>query len=272
MMYSDPTIFAGYVGSDEAVVHSGEFPTVGVFAPLEKDPQMLMWDPETLSDVKTIADLGKAGVPVRVFPGGFYIDYFLSEGILQESQMDYSYDGSPAGFVAAEGGVAQQGFASAEPYIYENEIGDWGKPVAYELINDAGYPKYAAVVGVKPETITEYADCLTALVPVLQQATVDYYSDPTATNEIILETVETFDTFWVYSPGVAEYSVKAQLETGIVGNGHDDIVGNVDMDRVQRLVDIATGIYANDPEKNIAPGITAADIFTDQFIDPTIGF
>ncbi len=48
MMYSDDTIFAGYVGSDEAVVHSGEFPTVGVFAPLEKDPQMIMWDPEDL--------------------------------------------------------------------------------------------------------------------------------------------------------------------------------------------------------------------------------
>ena len=272
MMYSDETIFAGYVGSDEAVVHSGEFPTVGVFAPLEKDPQMIMWDPETLPDITSIADLGEAGTPIKLFAGGFYIDYFLSEGILKEGQLDYSYDGSPAGFVAAAGTVAQQGFASAEPYIYENEITDWGKKVDYELINDAGYPKYAAVVSVKPESITEYADCLTALVPVLQQATVDYYGDPTETNALILDAVSTYDTFWVYSQGVADFSVATQVEIGLVGNGPDDTVGNVDMDRVTSLVDIATGIYADDDTKNIVDGITADDIFTDQFIDPSIGF
>ena len=272
MMYSDDTIFAGYVGSDEAVVHSGEFPTVGVFAPLEKDPQMIMWDPETLPDISSIADLGEAGTPIKLFAGGFYIDYFLSEGILKESQLDYSYDGSPAGFVAAGGTVAQQGFASAEPYIYKNEITDWGKDVDYELINDAGYPKYAAVVSVKPENIDTYADCLTALVPVLQQAEVDYYASPDETNAVILDAVATYDTFWVYSQGVADFSVETQVEIGLVGNGTDDIVGNVDMDRVQSLVDIATGIYADDAEKNIVDGITAEDIFTDQFIDSSIGF
>ena len=272
MMYSDDTIFAGYVGSDEAVVHSGEFPTVGVYAPLEKDPQMIMWDPEALPDVETIADLGAAGNQIRLFPGGFYIDYFLSEGIVTEGQLDYSYDGSPAGFVAAAGTVAQQGFASAEPYIYENEIPEWGKPVAYQLINDAGYPKYAAVVSVIPENITEYADCLTALVPVLQQATVDYYSSPDETNSLILAAVEAYDTFWLYSQGVADYSVETQVEIGLVGNGTDDIVGNVDVDRVQSLVDIATAMYAEDAEKNIVDGLTADDIFTDQFIDPSIGF
>ncbi len=272
MMYADDTIFAGYVGSDEAVVHSGEFPTVGVFAPLEKDPQMIMWDPETLPDVETIADLGAAGTQIRLFPGGFYIDYFLSEGIVTESQLDYSYDGSPAGFVAAAGTIAQQGFASAEPYIYENEIAEWGKPVAYELINDAGYPKYAAVVSVIPENVTAYADCLAALVPVLQQAEVDYYASPDETNAVILDAVETYDTFWVYSQGVADFSVATQVEIGLVGNGPDDIVGNVDFDRVQSLVDIATAMYGADAEKNIVAGLTAEDIFTDEFIDPAIGF
>ena len=272
MMYSDDTIFMGYVGSDEAVVHSGEFPTVGVYAPLEKDPQMIMWDPATYPDVTSIADLGANGTSIRLFPGGFYIDYFLSEGILKEEQLDYSYDGSPAGFVAAGGTVAQQGFASAEPYIYENEIEDWAKPVDYELINDAGYPKYAAVVSVIPENIDAYEECLTALVPVLQQATVDYYADPADTNAVILDAVETYDTFWVYSQGVADFSVATQVEIGLVGNGPDDTVGNVDMDRLQSLVDIATGIYADDTEKKITEGITAEDIFTDKFIDPSIGF
>jgi hypothetical protein len=35
---------------------------------------------------------------------------------------------------------AQQGFATAEPYIHQNEVSAWGKEVEYQLVNDAGYP------------------------------------------------------------------------------------------------------------------------------------
>jgi hypothetical protein len=272
MLYAEDDILLGYVGNDEAVVHSSTYPTVGIFAPLEKDPQMIMWDPATLTDVDSIADLGEAGTSVRVFPGGYYIDYFIHEGILSAEQIDSTYDGAPDVFVSSGGTIAQQGFASAEPYIYENEISAWGKPVDFELINDAGYPKYAAVVSTKPENVTEYADCFTALVPVLQQAEIDYYADPAETNELILQAVDAYATFWVYSAGVADYSVQTQLDLGLVGNGTDDIVGNVDVDRVQALIDAATEIYGSDTEKNIRTDLTPADLFTDQFIDPSIGF
>ncbi|WP_309709682.1 ABC transporter substrate-binding protein [Pseudolysinimonas sp.] len=272
MLYAEEDILLGYVGNDEAVVHSNTFPTIGIFAPLEKDPQMIMWDPATLTDVESIADLGAAGTSIRVFPGGYYIDYFTSSGVLSADQIDSTYDGAPDVFVASGGTIAQQGFASAEPYIYENEISAWGKPVAYELINDAGYPKYAAVVSTKPENVTEYADCFAALVPVLQQAEVEYYADPTETNEVILAAVDAYATFWVYSAAVAEYSVETQLGIGLVSNGHDDIVGNVDPERVQSLIDIATGMYADDAEKDIRTDLTVEDLFTDQFIDPSIGF
>jgi hypothetical protein len=272
MLYAEPDILLGYVGNDEAVVHSSTYPTVGIFAPLEKDPQMIMWDPATLTDVDSIADLGTAGTSVRVFPGGYYIDYFIHEGILSADQIDSTYDGAPDVFVSSGGTIAQQGFASAEPYIYENEISAWGKPVDFELINDAGYPKYAAVVSTKPENVTDYADCFAALVPVLQQAEVDYYADPAETNDLILQAVDAYATFWVYSQGVADYSVKTQVDLGLVGNGTDDIVGNVDVDRVQALIDAATEIYGSDTEKNIRTDLTPADLFTDQFIDPSIGF
>jgi hypothetical protein len=56
--------------------------------------------------------------------------------------LDPTYNGSFSPFVAAHGTIAQQGIASADPYIYENEIGDWMKPVGFELIHDAGYPNY----------------------------------------------------------------------------------------------------------------------------------
>ncbi len=270
-LYNDESIFMAYVGNDEAIAHSADLPTVGVFAPLEKDPQMVMWDPETYPDVTSIADLGKEDVTIRVFPGGTYIDYFVGTGVLNAGQIDSTYDGAPAVFVSEDGEIAQQGFASAEPFIYKNEVAAWGKDLEYQLINDAGYPKYAAVMSVRPDDVSTYSDCLTALVPVLQQATVDYFADTTATNELVLELVEAYDTGWVYSQEVADYSVKTQLDDGLVGNGPDDTVGNLDPERVQELFDIVTPIYT-DQGLTPAEGLTAEDLYTNEFIDESIGF
>lgn len=271
-MYGDDSIFLAYVGTDEAIAHSTDLPTVGVFQPLEKDPQMIMWDPETYPDVETIADLGDEGATIRVFPGGTYIDYFVGAGVLTADQIDSTYDGTPAVFVSEEGKIAQQGFASAEPYIYENEVDAWGKPVAYQLINDAGFPKYAAMMSVRPDDVDAYADCLKLLVPVMQQAEVDYYDGTLKdqVNTLVLELVDAFDTGWVYSQGVADYSFDTQLEDGIVSNGPDDTLGNFDVDRVQELFDIVVPIYT-DQGIEVADGLTADGLYTNDFVDPSIG-
>jgi hypothetical protein len=270
-MYNDDSIFMAYVGTDEAIAHASDLPTVGVFAPLEKDPQMIMWDPATYPDVKDIAGLGKAGATIRVFPGGTYIDWFVGTGVLSAEQIDSTYDGQPAVFVSEGGKVAQQGFASAEPYIYKNEVPEWGKDVKYQLINDAGYPKYAAVMSLRPDDVKTYSECLTALVPVLQQATVDFYADPAAAETLILKLVDAYDTGWVYSQGVADYSVETQLNDGLAGNGPDSTVGNLDDARVAELFDIVTPIYAKQGF-DIPADLVATDLYTNEFIDESIGF
>jgi len=271
-LYSDDSIFMAYVGTDEAIAHSVDLPTVGVFQPLEKDPQMIMWDPETYPDVETIADLGKTDAPIRVFPGGVYIDYFVGAGVLKAEQIDSTYDGSPAVFVSEAGKTAQQGFASAEPFIYKNEVPEWGKDVAYQLINDAGFPKYAAMVSVRPDDVETYADCLTALVPVMQQAEIDYYDGTTkdATNELILALVDAYDTGWVYSADVADYSFDTQLADGIIANGPDDTLGNFDEARVAELFDIVLPIFTAQ-DIAIADGLTAEDLYTNDFVDASLG-
>jgi len=271
-LYSDDSIFMAYVGTDEAIAHSVDLPTVGVFQPLEKDPQMIMWDPETYPDVETIADLGKTDAPIRVFPGGVYIDYFVGAGVLKAEQIDSTYDGSPAVFVSEAGKTAQQGFASAEPFIYKNEVPEWGKDVAYQLINDAGFPKYAAMVSVRPDDVETYADCLTALVPVMQQAEIDYYDGTTkdATNELILALVDAYDTGWVYSAEVADYSFDTQLADGIIANGPDDTLGNFDEARVAELFDIVLPIFTAQ-DIAIADGLTPEALYTNQFVDASLG-
>ena len=198
------------------------------------------------------------------------MEYFVQSGILSADQVDGSYDGTPAAFVAAGGADAQQGFGSAEPYIYENEIAEWGKPIAYEYINDAGWENYGESIATKPENIETYADCFALLVPILQQSTIDYLSDPAETNDLIIEAVQEFNNGWVYTPGVAEYAVNTMINDGLMGNGPNETLGDFDLDRVTGLIDIARPVYASLGQEPPAD-LTAEDVVTNQFIDPSIG-
>lgn len=270
-LYTDPDITLGYSSTDEAIQLSAELPTVGVFAPLEINPQMIMWDPETYPEVETIEQLADAGAVIRYFGGAAYMEYLMGAGIVPAEQADGSYDGTPATFVASGGADAQQGFASAEPYIYENEVSEWGKPVAFQLIHDAGFPIYAAALAVRADDLESMSGCLEELVPVFQQAEVDYFADPSETNDLIQTLVEEFDTGWVYSPGVAEYSVETMQELGLVGNGSNDTIGDFDLDRVQEVIDLVTPIFAG-LDTPPADGITPDTLYTNEFIDESIGF
>ena len=269
-MYTDDSILLGYVYTDEAIQNSKEFPTVAIESGFEKNPQMIMWDPATYPDVKTFADIGKSGMLVRYFSGAAWMDYFTSLGTLAKDKVDGSYDGTPALFVADQGKSGQQGFGSAEPYIYQNEIKDWAKPVAYSYVNDNGWNNYAESIATKPANITKYADCFKKLVPMIQQSSVDYLTSPAAANKIILDAVAKFDNGWVYSQGVADYAVKTIKADGLVGNGPDKTVGNFDPTRVNDLIKLAIPVYT---ALGSAPkdGLTADDITTNQFIDPSIG-
>ena len=267
-MYQDANLLLGYVYTDEAIQLSAKNTTKAIFSPFEKNPQAIMWDPATYPDVKTIADLGKSGAKVRYFSGAAYMDYFTTEGILTKAQVDGNYDGSPALFVADQGKSASQIFGSAEPYIYQNEIKEWSKPVKYAYINDAGWRNYAESIATKPENITKYADCFKKLVPIMQQASIDYLKNPAATNTLILELVAKYNNGWVYSQGVADYAVKTILADGLMANGPDGVFGTFDEARVAELITKATPIYTKlgtPPKADLKP----SDIYTNEFLDLT---
>ena len=270
-MYQDDSILLGFVYTDEAIQNSVEFPTVAVMSGMEKNPQMIMWDPETYPDIETIADIGEAGVLVRYFGGAAYMDYFTQTGILSESQVDGSYDGTPAGFLADQGESAQQGFGSAEPYVYQNEVADWeGKPVAYDYINDAGWENYGESIAVRADALEENSECLAALVPIIQQSTVDYVNDSAETNALIIEAVDAFDNGWVYNADVAAYAVETMRADGLLSNGPDETIGNFDLDRVNGLIELAIPVYES-LGQTPKEGLTAEDVVTNQFIDESIG-
>jgi hypothetical protein len=271
LMYADKSILLGFVYTDEAIQNSEKFPTVAIESGYEKNPQMIMWDPATYPDVTGIKDIGTQKINVRYVGGAAYMDFLTSTGILSKDQVDGSYQGDPSLFVADEGKAAQQGFGSAEPYAYEKEIEDWLKPVKYEYINDVGWKNYAESIATLPENITKYADCFEKLVPIIQQSAVDYITDPTNGNAVLLDAVKKFSvgSGWIYSEGTAAYAVATIKKDGLVANGTDGVMGSFDTARVDDLIAKAIPVYTaqDSPPK---AGLTAADIVTNDFIDPSI--
>ena len=265
-MYTDEGITFGYANTEAQVTFFESAPLLSVVAPLEKNPQMVMWDPETYPDVETLADLGEQDITISVFGGGVFAEVFIAQGIWSADQVDPSYDGSPANFIANGGQIAQQGFASAEPYNYENVFTDWGKPVKLQLLHDAGFPVYSQTVAIRSAEKEELDSCLKAFVPVVQRAVVSFSENPSTANGIIIDAVDTFGSFWVYDEGIAEFSVSAKRALGLVGNGPNGTVGDMEETRIQSIITIMddAGIDTG--------GITTQDIYTNEYIDHSIGF
>jgi hypothetical protein len=274
-MYQDKDITMGYVSTDEAVQSSAKRPTTAVFAESDKSPQIIMWDPATYPKVKTIKDLGVAlkanGNFVRYFGGAAYMDYLTGAGILPEANTDGTFDGTPGNFVAAKGKDAQQGFATEEPFTYPNEISAWGKPIAYQLIADVGYPIYPEPMAVRSGDLTKLSDCMKKLVPMMQQADVDYFDSPTEANNLILDLVAAYNNGWVYTAADAKYAVSAMKKLKIVSNGDNAYVGDFDTARIDKIITIDTPIYTKGGSAPAAD-LKASDLFTNEFLDKTIGF
>ena len=74
---------------------------------------------------------------------------------------------------------------------------------------------------------------------------------------------------WSYSPGLADYAVRTMRERGIVGNGPNPTLGDLDPQRVARMIEILTPIFAaqNAP---IRPGLVPEHLVTNEFLDPAI--
>jgi hypothetical protein len=269
IMYEDSSIHLGYVATDEAVQFSAKQPTTAVFAQMDISPLAIIWDPATYPQFNTLVDIGQTDTQVLYTKGLSYMEFLVGSGILKRSQLNGSYDGSPALFLQSDGKAALQGFATSEPYLYEHEIKQWGKPLKFHLVNDAGYPVYFSSVSIRAGDKDKLAPCLAKLVPILQRSQVDFINKPGPAIEVILDLVQQYKTGWQYSKGLAEYSAKAMKDQSIVGDGPDGTIGNFEMARVQKIIEIMTSIMAAQ-KQTVKEGLKPEDIATNQFIDTKV--
>ncbi|MDT7553652.1 MAG: hypothetical protein QOI16_2188, partial [Pseudonocardiales bacterium] len=169
LMYTDDKIVFGAVNTDDAIVQAAkQLPTVAVTSQMTVSPQILMWDPASYPGATTIKQVAAAGATI-VTSGEVLPALLESQGIMKKTQSDQSYDGSPSRFVS-DPKIVQQGFATAEPFIYENEIAQWKKPIASEVFANYGYTIYPEPLAVRADKVAALTPCLKKLVPIMQQA------------------------------------------------------------------------------------------------------
>jgi hypothetical protein len=267
LMYLDEAITIGAVNTEDAISAADDQPTVAVTSQLTKSPQVMMWDPASHPGLTTLKEVAATGVPF-VTSGELLPALAVSAGLIQPSQIDTTYQGSPARFVA-DPTIIQQGFATSEPYTYENEIEQWKKPIATGTMYDYGYISYPEPLAVRADKLEGLRPCLEKLVPIMQQAQIDYLAEPGPTNELIVELVETYQTSWTYSAGVAEFSAKEQVDGGFVYNDPaSGVFGQFDPARMQQIVDTLGPILQQQGGITTLPAPT--ELYTNDFIDPNI--
>ena len=267
LMQLDDSIVLGTVYSDVAIAASANQPVVAVVSQMTTSPLMLMWDPASHPGAQTLRDVAASGVPVLT-SDPIITALLEKQGIISSAQVDTSYEGTPARFVS-DPRILQQGYVTAEPYLYEREITEWGRPVADQKLADYGYSVYPSALSVRADRLEQLRPCLEKLVPIMQRAQLDYLADPAPTNALIVELVGAYQTGWSYSPGVADYAVRALREEQLVTNDPaSGVFGQFDPARMQEIVSTFGPIQQ---AQGTITQLPAPDtLYTNEFIDPSI--
>jgi hypothetical protein len=265
-MYQDNAITFGYVGTDVAITRYNDAPTLAVFNALNINPQVVLWDATKHPEAKTIADAAKTVKSFFVYGEPSWMQYFIAQGLINKDQVDSNYKGN---LLLATDDAAHQGFVTSEPYKYANlETGSI--TTGYQLIHDAGWNSYAQNFAIRKDRLEELRPCLEKIVPVIQQAQIDYIADPTQANALIISTVKTYDSWWSQSEGDVSNGAASQKDLGIVGNGDTETFGDLEETRVNDFIAKATPIL-REQGLEIAD-ITAGDITDNSFLDTSITY
>ncbi len=86
-------------------------------------------------------------------------------------------------------------------YKFECDLPSWNKPIAFQTYYDAGWKTYSQTLAILADDKEKLAPCLKKLVPLIQQAQVDYIKSPDRLNTIIrVQAARVSTTFWTQSP------------------------------------------------------------------------
>jgi hypothetical protein len=263
-MFLDNTIMFGYVGTDVAISRYAEAPTLAVFNALTINPQIILWNADKHPQVSTIAEIAGAVAAVSVFGDRPYMRYLVAQGVVPPEKVDTNYKGN---LLLATDNIAHQGFATSEPYRYRT-LESGAITTAYQLVHDAGWTSYPQNLAINKLRLEELRPCLAALVPVMQQAQLNFVDEPERTIATIIDVVTQLNTSWSQTPELARYAVDTMQQLDLVGNGTTPTFGDFESPRIDDFIALATPILR---EQGLTiPDIQASDLATNEFLDTAI--
>lgn len=261
---------------ESTVQLSKQFPTVGVAALEAEDPQILIYDPHRFKNLSTIADLTKAAHQGAKFYvttlSTTYVKYLITRGV-PASAFIGGYSGDLDKFVTGNGMIINQGFATNEPFILEHKTPAWHGRVNYVYIHKLGLQDYPEVVQVRTSKLSSLSPCLKRLVPMMQQAEVDYVEHPGIVNHVLARFNPAYSaSYWTTPLAQSQYANKVMLTQGIVANsdGGRGPIGAFDLGRMQTLVKQLLGVFQSEEANTFAPNVSVSSIMTNKFIDPSV--
>ena len=265
-MYQDDAIMLGYVGTDIAIKTYQDTPTLAVFSTLDKYPQIILWDAKKHPNAKSIADIAKEVSTIYVYGDPSFIRYLISIDVLKKSQIDNNYQGN---LLLATEDAAHQGFATSEPYKYST-LESGAITTGYEFLHDAGWTGYFQSLTIRKDRLQEFRSCLAKIVPMLQQAQLDYIAAPQRTNAIIIATATAYDSWFTQNEGDTSYGATSQRDLGIIGNGDTPTFGDLEEGRVSDFIAKIVPILREQGLEVV--DLTPADLTTNEFLDMSITY
>jgi hypothetical protein len=274
-LHDDDRFLLGAVDTDVALLDAGRFPTVGVFAPLRRSPRIAYWDTNIYPGIPTVQLLaarlapdGESLVPIVTTPGDPFASYALGEGMVTVEQLITDPPPSVQGLIDADGIPAHLGDVFTDPYQFEL-LTEAPEFFGAHLLDDAGYESDSGLLSATPQTLVGEADCLTVLVPILQQALVDYLDDPDDTNDLLADLSAKFgdETYDADAVTAAFEILEGQR---YAGNGRDGTIGDIDLARLRDLFENASPAW-KEAGTPVPADVEPDDIVTNRFIDPSIG-
>lgn len=275
-LHEDDSILLAAVDTDTAILDAVRYPTVGVFAPTRRDSRMVYWDAQAYAGARTIAAIGdrltpdgSALVSLATVPDDPFTPFAIGSGLVLPEQIVTDAPVGAAPYLDGDRLEARLGDALVDPLLLADPDPEADPRVAWQLLDDAGYSRDAGVLSARPKAIVRYADCLEALVPVLQKALRDYLENPERTTELLVRLSAAFGDE-TYDAAVAANALQVLDRENIAGTGRDGTIGELDFGRIRDLLENAVPAWKK-AEVAVPGGVTAESIATNRFIDRSIG-
>lgn len=259
IMRNDASVTLAHASLPTALVERSSLTTTAVLSLTARSHDAVVYDPASYPAVTDWDGLRSAEVEIRHVTGAPFVAYLEAQGVVTAGQLTPGFGGSPAGFVAADGAIAQQGDLIVDPVLFPT-LAQWGRPVATLAAADAGWASLDDLLLVDADDERISDACLGRLVPVMQSAVPAYLDRPTETNELLVQVRKAFNPLDRLTVDLLDAGVASGIELGGFGPG---TVGGFDAEALGPFLPELAGVLGIGP-------VNVDDVVTTRFIDPTI--